>query len=335
MTKSTGEFELLRKLAPILEPTLMPGMLGVGDDAAVIPLDGMHESLLLATDSSVEGVHFSLEHLTPFEVGWKSLVVTISDIAAMGGSPRAALLSLHLPPRVVCSLEEVYQGVAACAAEYNCAVVGGDTVVGKEFALVSTVLGSCKGPGLRRSGASRGEDVWVTGTLGAAALGLRSFSNSFDRSLLSEEELARCRTALRRPQARVETMLAVVEHAAISAAQDVSDGLLQDLGHIAAASSVRILVEQDAVPTIGPQALAVRSAFVGGDDYEIVFCADKNHREILGNLSLPVQISRIGCTIEGEPGVVIQPSTGAILEASQFAKEIGGDHGGYTHRVIP
>jgi thiamine-monophosphate kinase len=254
----SGEFAFLDRLRRAL-PELPPGQVGVGDDAAV--LEG---GLLLCTDVLTEGIHFDLRWSTPADVGWKALAVNLSDIAAMGGTPRAAVCAVVLGAGRKGEADDLAAGIMAAAEEMGCPLVGGDTSVGSALTVTVTVVGdSPQGGAVLRRGASPGDSIFVTGALGGsrAALGALRRGQTADPVALAR---------LQRPVPRlVEGRTAAA--AGASAMIDLSDGLSSDLAHLCRASGVGARLEASAVP-IGPGA-TVDDALSGGDDYELCFTA--------------------------------------------------------------
>jgi len=254
----SGEFAFLERLRRAL-PEPPAGQVGVGDDAAV--LDG---GLLFATDVLTEGVHFDLRWSTAADVGWKALAVNLSDVAAMGGVPRAAVCAVVLAAGRKGEADELAAGLMAAAAELGCPLVGGDTTVGPGLTVSVAVIGdSPAGGAVLRSGARPGDHVFVTGPLGGSKAALAALRRGEEPDPVG---LAR----LRRPVPRlVEGRTAAA--AGARAMIDLSDGLSSDLAHICRASGVGARLEASAVP-VGPGA-TVEDALSGGDDYELCFTA--------------------------------------------------------------
>src|SRR5437764_4911433 len=254
----SGEFAFLERLRLAL-PTPPPGQVGLGDDTAV--LDG---GLLFATDVLTEGIHFDLAWSTPVDVGWKALAVNLSDVAAMGGTPRAAVCGVVLCAGRKGEADDVAAGLMAAAAELGCPLVGGDTVVGAALTVTVAVVGdSPEGGAVLRRGPRPGDSVFVTGPLGGSKAALAALRRDQPADPVA---LAR----LQRPVPRLfEGRTAAA--AAASAMIDLSDGLSSDLAHICRASGVGARIEASAVP-VGPGA-AVDDALSGGDDYELCFTA--------------------------------------------------------------
>lgn len=273
--------------------------LGIGDDAALIdPPKG--QQLVLAVDTLVEGVHFA-KGVPPSAIGWKSLAVNLSDLAAMGAEPAVALLALTMPSEDARFVDEFAAGFAALADTHRVALVGGDTTRGPLAASV-TVLGYVpKGQALRRSGAEAGDDLWVTGTLGDAAGALALW-----KSGIPMLRTGRLRERLDRPAPRLGAGMAL--RGIASACIDVSDGFLADLGHVLAMSGVGADVEVDALPA----SQALLEAFpdvdarrplqlAGGDDYELCFSASPKKRDaVLAAFdALATPVTRVGRITEG------------------------------------
>lgn len=268
-----------------------------GDDAAVLRIEG---STVLSVDAAVEGTHFQRAWLRFDEIGYRSLVCALSDLAAMGASPRAILTSLIVPCDVID--EDVYalaDGCAQAAAQYGAPVIGGNLSRGTQLSLTTTVVGSITQPALRRSGARPGDVLYVTGSLGEAAIGLRLLQAG-THSLDAQPFVTRWK----RPTARTleGTRLLGVANAAI----DISDGLLQDLGHVCRASQVGACIDVAEIPLATNSETCARSvgasavdlALSGGEDYELLFTASAGR-------SLPIAATAIG-TIRSQQGIVLR-----------------------------
>jgi thiamine-monophosphate kinase len=260
--RPTGEFELIAAFTGALPLAGEGVLLGPGDDAALLrPPPG--EELVATVDAVVEGVHFD-RRFTPADVGWKALAVNLSDLAAMGARPLWALVALGVPPGTPpARLAGVARGLGACARAFGIAVAGGNVTRAPALSLTVTVVGAApRGRALRREGARPGDAVLVSGALGEAALGLEPGAAA---------SLARRQ---RRPVPRLALGQALVGLA--SAAIDVSDGLVQDLGHLCRASGVGASLRLAELP-LSPayrRATAGRAdpwgpALSGGEDYEL------------------------------------------------------------------
>jgi thiamine-monophosphate kinase len=258
-----GEFALVEAFTAAL-PREGPGVvLGPGDDAAVLRAPA-GEDLVATVDAVVERVHFSLPPFTPEDLGWKALAVNLSDLAAMGARPLWALVALGVPAGTPAgTLAGIARGLGACARAHGCAVAGGNVTRAGELSVTVTALGAVRrGKALTRSGARPGDLLVVSGTLGDAALGLRPGAPA--------EVAAR----QRRPAPRVGLGRELARFA--SAAIDVSDGLVQDVGHLCAASGVAARIDAERIPrSRAGAAFAARladplgPALAGGEDYEL------------------------------------------------------------------
>jgi thiamine-monophosphate kinase len=277
-----NEFELIARLTAGL-PSRTDVVVGVGDDCAILDIQG--NLLLLATcDSQVEGVHFTFQFAEPEAVGRKALAVNLSDIAAMGGVPRYALVSLILPSHLSVEIVEgIYNGLREEARRYATAIVGGNVAgAGKAEQLVIdiTLLGTVeRGQVLTRSGARVGDTLCVTGYLGDAAAGLYTFLHPAPES--PQEDLKILQTAFRLPQPRVREgqILSQFGPGVVTAMLDISDGLSGDLEHLCTRSHVGARIELDHLP-LSPAASALAAdvghnpldwALHGGEDYELLF----------------------------------------------------------------
>jgi thiamine-monophosphate kinase len=280
-------------------------VLGVGDDGAIVrPTSGM--DLVVSTDMLVSGTHF-LPDAEPEALGWKALAVNLSDLAAMGAQPRWAVVAASLPAADETWLAAFARGFFACAERYDVDVVGGDTTRGP-LNLAPTVFGEVpQGQALTRAGARAGDDLWVSGTPGLAALGLARRQGKVS---LRDTAIAPCLAALDRPQPRVALGLAL--RGLATAAIDVSDGLLADLGHILERSTLAADIEFARLPRAAlecgaDEAPARQCLLAGGDDYELAFAAPPERRDdvaaIAARLGLP--LTRIGRLRAGPAGELI------------------------------
>jgi thiamine-monophosphate kinase len=276
--------------------------LGIGDDGALIVPTPGHE-LVVSTDLLVEGTHF-FPDTDPEDLGWKTLAVNVSDMAAMGAQPRWATLGAVLPAPTLTWVDAFARGFFACAEAFGIDLIGGDTTRGPRCFSV-TIMGEVPaGQALRRSGAQPGDRVWVSGTPGRAARGLAHLQG---KRLLAEPELSDCLAALHRPQPRVALGLAL--RGLATAAIDVSDGLLADLGHILKQSAVAAVLDKVPHDT---------AYLAGGDDYELIFtapaaCTPKI--EALGQLGHVVTC--IGHIEAGSPGVQVLDASGRDITPQQ------------------
>jgi thiamine-monophosphate kinase len=286
-----GEFQLIQRLASKLWEG--PGVaLGPGDDAAVVHIGG--KKVLLTTDLLIEGVHFRTDWMTPEEIGFKAMRVNLSDIAAMGGFPRFALISVGLPPAWRArKAERLFRGFYKAAREAGAAIVGGDTNASDRLVVNVALLGEAGGRVLTRGGARAGDSIYVTGELGASALGLAALK----RGRRGFEGFVRRHKT---PPLRVNVGRVLAKIDGIHAAIDLSDGLAGDLGHILEKSGVGAAVDVDALPRPGGFERAAErlgcdllsEMLSGGEDYELAFTASsrvKIPRKISG-----VPVAKIG-----------------------------------------
>ncbi len=310
-----SEFELIERF---FHRPVRQTVLGVGDDGAIIrPSPGME--LVVSTDMLVSGTHF-LPDADPEDLGWKTLAVNVSDMAAMGATPRWALLAAALPAATESWIERFARGFFACAETFAIDVIGGDTTRGPRNFCV-TIFGEVpQGQALMRSGARPGDDLWVSGHPGRAALGL---AHRQGHARLAEPRLSECLAALDRPQPRVALGLAL--RGLASAAIDVSDGLLADLGHILEASGVSAELQ---IPDLPPPGIERECLLAGGDDYELVFTAPAARRGEVAALSaqLALPLTRIGHVEATSAGVLPRLS---LRDAEGQPIEIG--HRGWDH----
>lgn len=285
-------------------------VLGVGDDGAIVrPSSGCE--LVVSTDMLVAGTHF-LPNTDAADLGWKVLAVNVSDMAAMGAQPRWALLAAALPAATESWISRFATGFFACADAFGIDVIGGDTTKGPRNFCV-TIFGEIPaGAALLRSGAQPGDEIWVSGTPGRAARGLAHLQG---QAALDEPLLTDCLAALHRPQPRVALGLAL--RGLATAAIDVSDGLLADLGHILEASGVAATLRPAALPAPSFE----RDCYLaGGDDYELLFTVPAaRHDEVLAlvqPLSLPLDcIGRIDAGTAG--ALTILDATGQPVEIAR------------------
>lgn len=287
--------------------------LAVGDDAALIrPSAGMQ--LAISTDMLVAGTHFFAD-TAPEDLGWKTLAVNVSDLAAMGAQPRWVVLAASLPAPDEAWIAAFARGFFACSEAFGIDVIGGDTTRGP-LNLCPTIFGEVPvGQAITRAGARPGDDLWVSGAPGRAALGLTQLRGETE---LADSHRADCLAALHRPQPRVALGLAL--RGLASSMLDVSDGLLGDLGHILEQSAVGAVISEEALPlallqaACGDAALAFRACTAGGDDYELLFTAPAARRAevdaLAGQWGLPLH--RIGAITPADQGLCLHGRDGQL-----------------------
>jgi thiamine-monophosphate kinase len=278
-----SEFALLDRVLPLLDPGPLAGLLVPnGDDAVVFaPTDA---PLVLSVDSQVEDVHFARKFFPLDVIAGRAFAAAVSDLAAMGATPKGALVAVHLPASYTDSDQDVlFAGLARAAKRWGCPIVGGNVSRAPTLVLTTTVLGTTPRP-LRRSGARPGDCVQVAGTLGAAALGLAAFLRGAEDEANRDAALEPFRRAFRDPEPKLAAGLLARGQA--TAAIDVSDGFVQDLGHLAKASGVTIALDPSLVDALafplraGAAALGIdgrHAVLHGGEDYALVVTA----RELL------------------------------------------------------
>ncbi len=309
-----SEFDIIRRY--FSRPTHQ-AILGIGDDAALIPYTAAMD-LAISTDTLVSDRHFFAD-TDPGKLGHKALAVNLSDMAAMGALPRWVTLALTLPVDLLQTktdwLEAFMEGFFTLASRYQVELIGGDTTSGPLNIGVQIIGEVAKGKALRRSGAMPGDDIWVSGHLGNAALALAHLRQHIK---LDAAELAVCLPALHTPMARVELgqRLIDIAHSAI----DVSDGLLADLGHILDCSHVAATIHLEKIACSWVMkkylmlSLAVDCLLAGGDDYELCFTAPETKRTEIVQLAqeLTIPLTRIGNISEGE-GLLLLDSNGNAI----------------------
>ncbi|MDD3650292.1 thiamine-phosphate kinase [Immundisolibacter sp.] len=313
-----GEFELIASHFARLTPPRGDVALGVGDDAALlVPAPG--QELVVTVDTLIEGVHFFAD-CPPAALGHKALAVNLSDLAAMGAEPAWALLALTLPRADEGWLADFARGFSDLACRHGVALVGGDTCRGPLVVSVTALGQAPTGQALRRAGAKPGDGVYVSGELGAAGLAVRARRSQITLPAALAQHAAQ---RLDWPQPRLALGLAL--RGLASAAIDVSDGLLADLGHVCAAGGVGARLDLAALPLPeGALALASHEELLGaGDDYELCFTVPASNEARVPELAqrLGLALTRIG-RIEAEPGLRLVDTAGE--EHAVAAK--GHDH---------
>ena len=314
-----SEFDLIRQ--HFIKATQHTN-LGIGDDAALISVPTSVE-LAISTDMLVAGTHFFAD-IDAYQLGWKSLAVNVSDMAAMGANPKWATLAIALPNNESAWLSQFSNGFFACAKAFNIDLIGGDTTRGPLTISVQIMGEVPRGRAIKRSTAKVGDDIWVSGTLGDAALALAHMQ---DKVTLPEDEFISCAKSLHTPQPRVALGLALRDIA--NSAIDISDGLLADLGHILDASKVGAVLHLQALPKSQamknnlPNKLTQQMILAGGDDYELCFTAPVEMQTKIVRLSesLGLQLSHIG-HITQSSGLIVIGLDNEVLNI----KETGFDH---------
>lgn len=322
-----GEFGLIERLRAAL-PAAAPGRLvvGIGDDAAVWHTSSGYT--VATTDTMVAGIHFLPGAVAWHDVGWKALATNISDIAAMGGTPTFALVTLCLPSdTAVDDIDALYGGLRECAEAYGVTVAGGDIVAAPVFAITIALAGDAPGDAdgkpllLRRDAALAGDVVAITGPLGGSAGGLRALT---DGGVQTEARRSLIERHMRQ-QPRVDAARAAID-AGMRCAIDISDGLVQDLGHVCTASAVGAEVRLERVPLDANLVAAypddaAMMAMTGGEDYELLLIGSEPAMTRLTEM-LGATLAIVGRIVEGEPRVRVLDTAGA---------EIAHPSGGWDH----
>lgn len=309
-----GEFEFIDSIRK--QFSVPEGFTGIGDDCAIIPRgDGLET--LVTKDMLVEGVHFLLDRISAYDLGWKSAAVNISDIAAMGGTPVASFLSLALPSALIADgpwLNEFIRGYRDLSTRFSCPLLGGDTTSSPDGLCIDvTVLGSAPaGHSVKRSGALDGDLVCVSGYLGDSGAGLKLLLGAAPSAPQACAGVADGGSAGAnligkhcRPVPRVEAGLALASISGVHSMMDISDGIASDLRHILRASGLSALVECASLP-FSKELLAVSKlhdwdplelALTSGEDYELLFTISP---ESLGQVEQALKVCGCHCYIIGK-----------------------------------
>lgn len=333
-----GEFELIAHLAEIVGVDAPDDdlLVGIGDDAAVVRRGELAD--IYTTDTMVDGVHFMAGQIPWRDLGWKSIAVNLSDIAAMGGTPLYSLVTLGVPPAIAPdALFDAYRGMTDATRRFGGRVVGGDVVRSPVLFITVAMVGTASRVGgkpvvLTRSAAHAGEQVAVTGRLGDSAGGLRVAQGALNKGGAGKEEASLLRAHFA-PVPRVAEGQALVR-AGVRAAMDVSDGLVADLGKLCTSSGVRGIVHADLLPVSKELKAAFPSDFLqlalgGGEDYELLFTAPPDvMRAALGRVgpASPTVIGEIQATDD-------RSQRGAVSVLDGQGREIHVAHAGWDHLV--
>jgi thiamine-monophosphate kinase len=281
---------------------------GIGSDCATVEVPP-DSKLLLSVDTSVEDVHFRRAWLTPTEIGYRATAAALSDLAAAGASPLAILLAVSAPPMWVPDLPAVADGVGQSARDAGTVVVGGDTTSGPALVLTVTVVGAAQRP-LTRSGARPGDRVYLSGTFGGPGAALRAWARH-----ATPDAATRARFARPVPRLREGRWLAAE---GVTAAVDVSDGIMADLGHLAAASGVRLSIDLDRVPR-WPGTTVIEAA-ASGEEYELAVTAARPLDVAAFAREFGIPLTHVGDVESGSP--VVEARAGG----ARVAPIAGYDH---------
>jgi len=291
-----GEFGLIERVAKRIR-TDSSVIKGIGDDAAVIKWDKQRH-LLFASDMIIEGLHFDLRRATPFRIGWKALGVNISDIAAMGGLPRYASLSLGLPKNLNSRfIDGIYSGFRSMARKFNVNIIGGDTNSSKNIIIDIAIIGEVRKDELvLRKGARPGDIIMVTGRLGG----------SIKRKHLTFTP-------------RVKEASFLVKNFRINSMIDISDGLSNDLAHISKASCVGARIYESLIPC-SKDCRSIENALTDGEDFELLFTVSRKHSDSLMNKfrkRFKTPITAVGEVTKRTNGIKIVNRYGKISQLKQ------------------
>jgi thiamine-monophosphate kinase len=308
-----GEFGLIERIRRMFDEPSPSVILGIGDDAAVCRSQP-GRVMLLTTDALVEGAHFHRQYTPAKSLGWKALAINISDIAAMGGVPRYALVTLALPETwTVEEVESLYEGIDQCALAYGCPLVGGDTVQSPDGCMLSvTVLGDAdERKVVTRSGAREGDLICMTGEMGGARVGLEVLESGTDKK--------RFRHSVDRflePKPRLWEAKRLVEGMSVTSMIDISDGLTSEIGHLCRQSGLGCLIQEEKIPVSRE---AVRWAesrgealtpyvLESGEEYELLFTVSKRQFEAWQDKGLDrnLELTVVGVMMAKNRGMLVQ-----------------------------
>lgn len=332
--KDLGEYKLVARICEKLERTFgidKRVIVGLGDDTAVLGINGT--KLILTIDTQLEDAHFRRRWMPPFDLGWKSVAISISDVIAMGGKPIAALLGFGLTgDEPVAFVDEFYEGAIAICQSTGTLLLGGDTLRSPIGLMVSSVvIGVVEGEPIRRSGAQIGDAIIVTGYVGEASAGFWLLEQDLNAAKFSTL-LQHCIKRFRQPEPKVNAVQ-ILRSFPVHAAIDISDGLVIDAQRMANASKVQILLDlaklplsdalKEAAKVIGKDALSL--ALTGGEDYELL-------------LSVPASVATKFCQAMEAIGVPAN-RVGEVIarhdEGQVIGKQSNGTisplHGGFQH----
>jgi len=313
-----SERMLIERIRKACKGTAEGLLTSIGDDCCEVKASG---SFLISTDSLIDSIHFDRSFHLPHLLGRKSIAVNLSDIAAMGGRPRFVLLSLCLPENLEWDwLSSWLDGALEILDEYDCMLIGGDTVKSRELAFTVTVLGEpIANKAIYRSGAEKGDTVWVSGSLGSAGAGLGLLSrNQSQTGFINNPLFDSLLEAHLNPVPRVELGMELARSGVVSSMQDISDGLATDLAHICKASGVSSLIQLECLPYLSELQTAadlletkVEDLILrAGEDYQLLFTVKNGKEEELLNFlqSKNQKITKIG-EIRSGKGVFLQKKT--------------------------
>ncbi|MFH1714724.1 MAG: thiamine-phosphate kinase [Elusimicrobiota bacterium] len=292
---SIGEYKLIDNIKKWTGKKAGSAAIGIGDDTAMVRLNG---KILVSIDTMVERVHFNREYISFYDLGWKVLAINVSDISAMGGIPKYALVSCAVTNDItVNNAKEIYRGISSLADKLNVQIIGGDTVSSKKDLMITiTIVGECAGekPALR-GGAKNGDYVCVTGFFGDAAFGRQCVLNKIKNKYLIQR--FNC------PAPRVKESVKLVKDCNVTSMMDVSDGLVSTLNTMAEKSLKKFEININDLPISKElkksvsKKDALKYAMYGGEDYELVFTVPKNRLKSAQQIE---GVKVIGCVKKGK-----------------------------------
>lgn len=288
--KDLGEFGLIEYLTKSIK--LSPEIVGAGDDCAILPASFLGFSgggyLVITTDSLVENQHFKWEYTSAYNLGWKILAVSLSDIAAMGAIPKGAVIALHLKKDFSLEvIKEIYRGMKYLADKFQVQIVGGDTVQAEENSFCLTAFGFSNKQPIQRSGAEAGDELWLSAEIGGALGGFKILENQILETSNRESLL----DAYNKPSPEIYLGKFLLENNLATSMIDLSDGLFQDARHLAKQSKVKIVIDLKKIPLAeGLDQLKISTLEAGsfGDDYRLLFTAKKSNHEVLKDKAVKI-----------------------------------------------
>ncbi|MBI3399048.1 MAG: thiamine-phosphate kinase [Deltaproteobacteria bacterium] len=321
--KELGELGLIKKLAAQFATSHPRIIKGIGDDASVT-LQDETKYLLCTTDTLVEDIHFSLKYTPSYNLGRKAVSISLSDIAAMGGTPTFLLVSIVFPPTTpIDFIELFYKGIKEKAQEFGVGLIGGNTSSSPDKIVISTtMLGEVpKDQVLFRKGASVGDAIYVTGYLGDSALGLKVWQQK-GSTVIIDPFLKDAMLAHIDPHPRVKEGIIIAERRLATSMIDLSDGLISDLRHIVEESVVgaKVLLKQIPISTslkrwILEHPQDIMLSLAGGEDYELLFTASPNNARLIEIMAKEIgaPVTRIGEIVPKELCITVLDENGKVV----------------------
>jgi len=318
-----GEFGFIESIKEECATTYKNVIKGIGDDCAVFgPSSG--RVLLFTTDMLVEDIHFLKTKMTPYQLGWKSIAVNLSDIAAMGGRPLVLLISLAIPPETDVELmQDFYKGMKTICEQYEVTIAGGDTSASPDKLVINiSLIGDAQqNEVLYRSGAKSGDSIYLTGNVGDSFAGLKIIKKEISSPKSIESHFIKIHNE---PNPLIETGMTIAASGLATAMIDVSDGLVSDLGHICKESGVGAILFRDKIPLSSElKLLASREKFnplelalSGGEDYQLLITVPNGNIkdfEIVGKNKGLLPLYLIGKIVEGK-GITMVNDDGSLEE---------------------